>query len=98
MFWFIFVDRPCKYQSESMILVSLYADTKERMWLSMKKAFFALTAILGLAAVTATEAAAQSLTPATGDRSVELLPIFIVLIILAIAAMVACLVIFKKKK
>ncbi len=64
----------------------------------MKKAFFALTAILGLAAVTATGAAAQSLTPATGDRSVELLPIFIVLIILAIAAMVACLVIFKKKK
>lgn len=57
-----------------------------------------MAALCCLAAVTVLGASAQSLTPETGDRAVELLPLFIILIIIAIAAMVACLVIFKKKK
>ena len=57
-----------------------------------------MAALCCLAAITVLGASAQSLTPATGDRAVELLPLFIILIIIAIAAMVACLVIFKKKK
>jgi len=68
------------------------------MCLSVKKIFSSFIALCYLTAVTVFGASAQSLTPATGDRAVELLPLFIILIILAIAAMVACLIIFKKKK
>lgn len=79
-------------------IVSANADTKERMCLLVKKIFSSFIALCCLIAVTVLGVSAQSLVPATGDRAVELLPLFIILIIVAIAAMVACLVIFRKKK
>lgn len=79
-------------------IVSASADTSERMCLPVKKIISSFLALCCLTVATIFGVSAQSLTPATGDRAVELLPLFIILMLIAIAAIVACLVIFKKKK
>ncbi len=41
---------------------------------------------------------ANTATPQTGDRAASLVPLFIGLIVVALAAIIVCLVLLKKKK
>jgi len=64
----------------------------------MKKFASFLMATLISAFGFVTGASANTITPNTGDKAAELVPIFIGLMVLAIVALVVCMILLKKKK
>lgn len=64
----------------------------------MKKLLFLFTMAMLVSFGGSMTAFAQSDLPRTGDQAAELVPLFIILILVAIGAMIACIFLFRKKK